>query len=259
MGAGRGARCTRLDVLCVRPLDPLLTRSIIVSRGGYPKQLAEADILGARAGDKRLLNLLADQLRLIARPASPYAARRICDTTGPGAWSKWVTDEGITPLALASRWLPRTDRVESQCLCMVDGAYFHVRHAGSWLAEVQSRPHGVDEHWVEKNLVGGTMTYEAAGHEDASDDPVAERTFGAALPPMIDARIAQRVTEGANRETRLALLRETPGCFPQDDFARSRVRADLPERTESNARETVVSILVTSGITQASRQQSPIY
>ena len=122
------------DVDIVGNLQDLLVSSFVITEGmGHS---CELDILGARKGDARLLQVLERQVANLqsVKGQSPYPATQVLRMTGPGMLTSIAVELKLTSLPLASRYLKvQNESGKWKQVLKVSTVYFEVRHAGSWL------------------------------------------------------------------------------------------------------------------------------
>ena len=125
------------DVKIARSVEPLREAGLVL-HSGWGTEVVEADILGGRKQDPRLLDLMARCAKAALRALpSAYPSTTILRTTGPGMWSRWAEEHGLCGRVLSNRYartkVPGTREVSWGAVHRSANAFFEIRHAQSWV------------------------------------------------------------------------------------------------------------------------------
>ena len=134
-----------LDVQVNEPLDELLAASLILTRGNSENHI-ELDIVGANAGDLRVLDLVKKQAHNVLKKKGHgmYPDSAISLVTGVRVVTAWSKEHGLAAKPLANRFIEakgagscKADLKIHQsaswaATLVVKKPFFTVHHASSW-------------------------------------------------------------------------------------------------------------------------------
>jgi len=93
-----------MDTYPITSVQPLRSAGVVLSVG-WKGTRCEADILAARKGDGRILDLLQQACAsALSTPQQQYTNRSVLLTTGPIRWSRWATGHHLTGRPIVNRF-----------------------------------------------------------------------------------------------------------------------------------------------------------
>jgi hypothetical protein len=242
---GLGGLYLDLDVIIERNLDVLCEPDIVLCRSAW-KQEVEADVLGARAHDARILDLIRRQMCAVLNRNGPsnYTGYEVVSTTGPVIFTNWAQAQQLTPADLVSRWIVVTKQGPCKApiaehfgevygqVSQVDGAFFTAYQSLTWYDGDPRRPTSRLTAPVVCKVFTEFSTWNKGQLQPTGD---------VAIPPSISMAAVCNVIDKANtvQDVKMGLLNYL-SSGSQDVLPIARVQDLKEERTK---RESIAGIL----------------
>jgi len=258
------------DCTPVRSVDALRSAGLVLCTG-WNGAVCEADILGGRKGDSRLLMLLHDMCESALRSvASSYSNGLILRTTGPGQWCKWANANDLSGKPVCDRFAQV--RANQKPAVLHEGKWWGtvtackdpfwvVRHACTWMKNRKlltsadlDRMAGATRHTVmpePANISQWNLCNRISSN--STDSSHASNGLEASLGKLLQSTEAAATVD----DVRLAIVRAMPTSFPAASFDHldSAKAVDAALRQQGDARKSVLyGILASKTIPEHQRK-----
>jgi hypothetical protein len=251
-----------LDVQINACLDEVLSASLILKRGSR-KTDVELDIVGAIAGDSRILDLLRKQAQNVLKKRGhgicPDAAVSLI--TGVRVIASWTKEHGLSAKPLANRFIQANGRGDCKAVLKthdneswaatirVKKPLFVVHHTASWCRAGRGLNKSAFKPTIkDTSSLGKLKAWNAQKqHRQAEDLNLAFHPT-ISLPPVMDM-----VKKGnGNLMCQLSLLRAAAGSFPEAEFKPLWTASALAD-SEDTTRMNLARVLVTKVLNEEGR------
>ena len=251
------------DCTLVRSVDKLRSAGLVLCIG-WNGAACEADILGGRKGDPRLLMLLHSMCEsALGCVASSYSNGLILRTTGPRQWCKWAIANDLSGKPLCNRFAQvkanqkRAVLHEGKWWSTVTACkapFWVVRHACSWIKNRKlltnadlGRMAGATRHTVMPepvNISRWNFCNGISSNGISSNSSDASQGLEASLGKLLQSTKSAATVD----EVRLAIVRAMPTSFPEADFHHldSAKTVDAALRQHGDARKSVLHGILAS-------------
>ena len=251
-----------LDVQINECLDDILSASLILTKGSG-KSDVELDMVGAVAGDCRILDLLRKQshnvLKKRGHGVCPDAA--ISLVTGVKVVTSWSRDHGLSAKPLANRFIVAKGRGACRAVLktyeneswaatiLVKKPFFVVHHSASWCRTGRGLKKSVFKPTIQDtSLLGSVKAWNTQKAYRLAKDETNEFHPTISLPPVMDM-----IQKGnGNLMSQLSLLRAASGSFPEAEFQPLSTASAL-KASEDTQRMNLARALVTKVINEDRR------
>ena len=263
-----------LDVQITADLTPILEASVVITRGNSKSHI-ELDIVAARAGDRRVLELLRSQagnvLKKRGEGLCPDAS--VSPTTGVHLVTAWCKRNNISGKPLADRFIVAKGRGSCKailqtynnqtwaCTIKVSQPFFEVHHAASWCRSGQGLKKSAFKPTIkDKTSLGILKGWNAEKKTRLIQSEVDCSQFHPTVSiPKLQGlkKTGERKTLGNRkscRATQLSLIRVTTGAFPAKDFPKLSTVSEVKKSTD-NVRTKLARVLVNKDLNETRRKQ----
>ena len=254
-----------LDVKINADLTSVLEASLVLTCGNSKSQV-DLDIVAARAGDDRILELLRKQAGNILRQQGDGKCSddSLSSSTGVKLITSWCKTNKLSAKPLADRFILargggqckavlKTYKKQTwACTIQVRQPFFEVHHGasrrmpGRCLKKTACKPTIKD-----KSSLGRLKGWNGQKKKNTKSDAVSSASHSAlSIPPILNVLQQQYHT----LPTQLMLLREAAGSFPEKDFPKLSTMAEV-KASKVNKRTKIARILVNKNLSETRRTE----
>ena len=254
-----------LDVKIKADLTSVLEASLVLTCGNSKSQV-DLDIVAARAGDDRILELLRKQAGNILRQQGDGKCSDdfLSSSTGVQVITSWCKTNKLSAKPLADRFILargggqckavlKTYKKQTwACTIQVRQPFFEVHHGASRRRRDRCSEKTACKPTIkDKSSLGRLKGWNGQKKKNTKSDAVSSASHSAlSIPPILNVLQQQYHT----LPTQLMLLREAAGSFPEKDFPKLSTMAEV-KASKVNKRTKIACILVNKNLGETRRTE----